>query len=486
MSAWVHYANFTSVRKPYMKNYNYIFLLSISLVAALGGLLFGYDWVVIGGAKPFYEVYFGITNSPALQGWAMSSALVGCMGGAAVAGKLADAYGRRPLLIIAAVLFSLSALGTGLAETFTAFIVWRIVGGIGIGIASTISPLYIAEIAPQETRGLFVSINQLTLVIGILGAQITNMLITEPIPDGFSPEQILASWNGQTGWRYMFWAGLLPAVLFFVLMFLIPESPRYLAKKGKYDKAGAILTKIGGAVYTSAAISEIKESFTGENHKTDIKSLFDKRTLGILLIGVVLAAFQQWCGINIIFNYAQEIFVSAGYGINELFMNIVITGSINLIFTIVAMGTVDRLGRKKLMLIGSGGLAVIYAIMGYFYYAHITGLPLLVLVLAAIAIYAMSLAPIVWVILSEIFPNRIRGVAMSISTFALWIASALLVQTFPFLNESLGTSGTFWIYGVICAFGFLFVLKKLPETKNKSLEEIEESLLGDKLPSDKN
>ncbi|MFH7002027.1 sugar porter family MFS transporter [Flavobacterium bizetiae] len=463
-----------------MKNYNYTFLLSISLVAALGGLLFGYDWVVIGGAKPFYEIYFGISNSPALQGWAMSSALVGCVAGAAVAGKLADTYGRRPMLIAAAILFSLSALGTGASETFTVFIIWRIIGGIGIGIASTISPLYIAEIAPQETRGLFVSINQLTVVIGILAAQITNMLITEVIPAGYTHVEILASWNGQTGWRWMFWAGFFPAVLFFILMFLIPESPRYLAKKGNYDTAENTLTKIGGLAYAKEATVKIKETFTDESEKTDFRMLLDKKALPILTIGIVLAAFQQWCGINIIFNYAQEIFVSAGYSINDLFMNIVITGSINLVFTLVAMGTVDKIGRKKLMLFGSGALAVIYALLGYFYYTNVTGFPLLLLVLLAIAIYAMSLAPITWVILSEIFPNRIRGVAMSVATFALWIASALLVQTFPIFNEYLGTSGTFWIYGVICALGFLFVFKKLPETKNKSLEEIEELMVSDK------
>jgi sugar porter (SP) family MFS transporter len=463
-----------------MKNYNYAFLLSISLVAALGGLLFGYDWVVIGGAKPFYEVYFGITNSPAMQGWAMSSALVGCVGGAAVAGRLADAYGRKPLLIIAAILFIICALGTGMVNTFDGFIAWRIIGGVGIGIASTISPLYIAEIAPPKYRGLFVSINQLTVVLGILGAQITNMLITEKIPDGFTEAQILASWNGQTGWRWMFWAGLFPAILFFVLMFLIPESPRYLAKKGKYDKAGTVLNKIGGTEYTSAAINEIKETLEDESHSTSLSTLLDKRTLGILLIGIVLASFQQICGVNILFNYAEEIFKSAGYSMNQLFMNIVITGSINLIFTLVAMGTVDKLGRKKLMLIGSAGLAIIYALMGYFYYTHVTGMPLMMLVLLAISIYAMTLAPIVWVILSEIFPNRVRGLAMSISTFALWIASAVLVQTFPFLKGQFGTHGTFWIYGAICILGFVFVWAKLPETKNKSLEQIEEELLSGK------
>jgi len=463
-----------------MKQYNYTFLLSISLVAALGGLLFGYDWVVIGGAKPFYELYFGIANSPAMQGWAMSSALVGCMAGAAVAGKLADSYGRKPVLILSSILFSVSALGTGFADTFTAFIIWRIIGGVGIGIASTISPLYIAEIAPQQTRGLFVSINQLTLVIGILAAQITNMLITDVIPEGYAPAQILASWNGQDGWRWMFWAGLLPAVLFFGLMFIIPESPRYMSKKGKYGPAQKTLAKIGGIDYADRELAQIKESFSNEDSgTTDLKILLNKKYISILIIGIVLAAFQQWCGINIIFNYAQEVFVSAGYSINDLFMNIVITGSINLVFTIVAMGTVDKLGRKKLMLLGSGGLTIIYAVLGYFYYSHITGLPLMLLVLLAIAIYAMSLAPIVWVILSEIFPNSIRGVAMSISTFALWIASALLVQTFPMLNETLGTSGTFWVYGIICALGFVFVLKKLPETKNKSLEEIEQLMLNE-------
>ncbi len=460
-----------------MKKYNYPFLIAISLVAALGGLLFGYDWVVIGGAKPFYELFFDITNSPATQGWAMSSALLGCILGAVVAGSFADRYGRKYLLLLAAALFTISAFGTGAASTFSLFILYRIIGGVGIGMASTLSPMYIAEIAPAETRGLFVSINQLTIVIGILAAQITNMLITQPIPEGFSPHEILLSWNGQTGWRWMFWAELFPAVFFFLLIFFIPESPRYLAKKGRYQKSEEILAKIGGAFYAQEVIHKIQEILRSNSKKPSLKDLLNKRALSILTIGVVLAAFQQWCGINIIFNYAQEIFVSAGYSINDLFMNIVITGSINLLFTLIAMGTVDKLGRKKMMLYGAGALTIIYGVLGFFYYINLTGMPMLLLVLLAIAVYAVSLAPVTWVVLSEIFPNRIRGVAMSISTFALWVASALLVQTFPYLNENLGTSGTFWLYGLICAAGFLFVYRKLPETKNKSLEEIEELLL---------
>ncbi|MDD7885376.1 sugar porter family MFS transporter [Flavivirga sp. 57AJ16] len=461
-----------------MKNTKYTFLLCISLVAALGGLLFGYDWVVIGGAKPFYELYFGIADSPALQGWAMSSALVGCVLGAMLSGKFADAYGRRLLLIIAAILFSLSALGTGLSETFKVFIIWRIIGGVGIGIASTISPLYIAEIAPQQTRGLFVSLNQLTVVIGILAAQIVNMVISNDVPSEYTSIDILNSWNGQSGWRYMFWAELVPAILFFGLMFLIPESPRYLIKRDKYNSAEKTLVKIGGIKYAHNTIKKIKESFIGEDFSgTPVKALLNKKAIRIISLGVVLAVLQQWCGINIIFNYAQEVFVSAGYSINDLFVNIVITGSINLIFTLVAMGTVDKLGRKKLILIGYGALTVIYALLGYFYYVNITGFPLLLLVMLAIAVYAMTMAPITWVILSEIFPNRIRGVAMSISTFALWVASALLVQTFPMLNEFFGESGIFWLYGIICALGFVYILKLLPETKSKSLEEIEQQFL---------
>jgi sugar porter (SP) family MFS transporter len=459
-----------------MKKYNIAYVLGLSMVSAMGGLLFGYDWVVIGGAKPFYELYFNINNSPALQGWAMSSALIGCMFGAMMAGSTTDKFGRKKLLILAAALFIISAYGTGAANNFTIFVIYRLIGGLGIGLASTLSPMYIAEIAPAEIRGLFVSINQLTIVIGILAAQIVNMLIAQPIPELAGSREILMSWNGQWGWRWMFWAELVPANAFFLLMFLVPESPRFLAKVNKYDKVNQIMSRIGGTEYAQTAVGNIRKTLKSSSAKISLKPLFEEKLGPILLIGIALAAFQQWCGINVIFNYAEEVFRSAGYSVNDMFMNIVITGSVNLVFTLVAMGTVDSWGRRKLMLLGSGGLAVIYLVLGSFYFFNVTGWPVLLLVLTAIAVYAMSLAPITWVVLSEIFPNRVRGVAMSIATLSLWMASSLLVLTFPFLNRGFGASGTFWIYGLICMAGFLYIWKQLPETKGKSLEEIENQL----------
>ncbi|TMM30595.1 sugar porter family MFS transporter [Polaribacter aestuariivivens] len=458
--------------------FNFTYLLFLALASAMGGFLFGYDWVVIGGAKPFYELYFDISELPTLQGWAMSSALIGCIFGAIISGFFADKFGRKIPLIIAAVLFTLSAFGTGYVDNFTPFIFYRLLGGLGIGLASTLSPMYIAEIAPAKYRGQFVAINQLTLVIGILVAQIANYLIAEPVLDEAT---MLASWNGQTGWRWMFWAELIPAGLFFGLMFLVPKSPRFLMKMNNEVAAKNVLAKIGGEAYAEQEVKNIaltlKESGTAKINFSDFKS---PKVKPILIVGIVLAIFQQWCGINIIFNYAEEIFTAAGYTVGDMLFNIVITGSVNLIFTIIAMRTVDSWGRRKLMLFGSIGLGLVYAILGGAYFMQYTGWPVLVLVLTAIAIYSMSLAPITWVVLSEIFPNKIRGVAMSIATFALWVASFILTFTFPILNDALGASGTFWVYSVICVLGFLFIKNKLPETKGKSLEEIEIELTKDK------
>jgi len=454
-------------------NLNKKFIVGITLVSAMGGLLFGYDWVVIGGAKPFYERFFDIAQSPYLQGWAMSSALIGCLFGAMISGYLTERLGRKIPLIGAAALFTIAAIGTGAANQFTIFIIFRLIGGLGIGLASGISPMYIAEISPAKIRGRLVSVNQLTIVIGILAAQIINYLIAEKVPEGVTDSMILQSWNGQTGWRWMFWAGTAPALMFFIFSFFIPESPRFLAKSGKWTSAGAILEKIGGAQYAIQEQKDIAETLHGTSSKIDWKALSSKKVRPVLVLGVVLAVFQQWCGINVIFNYAEEVFTAAGYSVGDMLFNIVITGTVNLVFTFLAMRMVDSWGRRKLMLLGSIGLAVIYFMLGSSYYFELKGLAILVLVMVAIATYAMTLAPITWVVLSEIFPNSIRGTAMAISTTALWIACFVLTYTFPILNKLLNASGTFWLYGFICFFGFLFILKKLPETKGKSLEEIE-------------
>ncbi len=449
------------------------YLLLITFVSAMGGLLFGYDWVVIGGAKIFYEPFFGLESSAALRGWAMSSALAGCLAGALLAGIWSDRYGRKKMLIAAALLFTLSAYGTGATDNFTWFIIWRIVGGLGIGIASNISPVYIAEVSPAAVRGRFVSLNQLTIVLGILAAQIANWRIgARFMPDGLVTDVAV----GQA-WRWMFWAELVPAVLFLSFSFLIPESPRWLAVNGRREQARKVFSRIGGASWADSELAGIGRA-AGEPVTGNGLALLRPDVRRVLVIGVVLAVFQQWCGINVIFNYAQEIFSAAGYGVSEVLMNIVVTGVTNVIFTFVAIYTVDRWGRRALMFAGSAGLAAIYAVLGLGYRLGVSGWPMLVLVVMAIACYAMSLAPVVWVVLSEIFPNRIRGAAMAVATSFLWIASFVLTYTFPLLNETLKASGTFWLYGLICLAGFLFIRRYLPETKGKSLEEIEDVIKG--------
>lgn len=449
------------------------FIVGITLISAMGGLLFGYDWVVIGGAKPFYERFFEITNSPHLQGWAMSSALVGCLMGAVWSGWMAEKYGRKMPLLVAAVLFSVSAFGTGIADQFTPFVIYRLVGGIGIGLASAISPMYIAEISPASVRGRLVSVNQLTIVIGILAAQSVNYLIAEAVPAGAGDLAIVQSWNGQTGWRWMFWAELFPALLFLLLALFIPESPRYLVKSGRPDQAKAILARIGGSDYAVKEEQSILKSLNDAPARANFREFGSPKIKPVLILGIVLAVFQQWCGINVIFNYAEEIFTAAGYSVGDMLFNIIITGTVNLVFTVLAMRVVDSWGRRKLMLVGSLGLAIIYFLLGGSYLLQLQGVVVLILVLVAIATYAMTLAPITWVVLSEIFPNRLRGAAMAMATTALWGACFVLTYTFPMLNDLLKAGGTFWLYALICLSGFLFIRAKLPETKGKSLEEIE-------------
>ncbi|MEI6195468.1 MAG: sugar porter family MFS transporter [Verrucomicrobiota bacterium] len=469
--------NTTSESSNLKAEFNLGYVWLISSVAAMGGLLFGWDWVVIGGAKPFFQRYFELTGETQI-GWANSCALIGCLVGSLMAGAMSDKFGRKRVLILAALLFAFTSLGNALANNFTIFIAWRILGGVGIGLASGLSPMYISEVAPAQMRGKLVSINQLTIVVGILFAQYLNWFIVRDLPQGATDEFIKTSWFGQSAWRWMFGLTAVPSVLFLLGMFLVPESPRWLAKNGKTDKAKAILVKIGGRAYANAAVSEINSTLSKEEiQRVRFADLLEPKLRKVLLLGVVLAVFQQWCGINVIFNYAEEIFKAAGYDISSVLSNIAWTGSVNLVFTFVALGTVDRLGRRPLMLFGAAGLALIYAAMGYCYANAVHGLPVLLLVLSAIGCYAMSLAPVTWVVISEIFPNRIRGAAMSVAVSALWIACFILTFTFPILNAKLGSSGTFWLYGAICVLGLVFIFFKLPETKNKSLEQIERELV---------
>lgn len=453
----------------------YVFM--ISSIAALGGLLFGYDWVVIGGAKPFYEKYFHLTD-PALQGWAMSCALLGCLLGAIVSGKLADRYGRKPLLIFAALVFVVSSVGTGLADQFSAFVAWRILGGFGIGLASSLSPMYIAEIAPTERRGQLVALNQLTIVVGILLAQIVNWWIARPIPANATANDILHSWNGQFGWRWMFGATAVPAALFLAAAFVLPESPRWLTQHGFVEKARQVLSRVGGEAYASRVLDEVKIEAEAEAALLERPSLFKFPVRKAVLLGVFLAVLQQWCGINILFNYAEDVFSAAGYPISDMLFNIVVTGTVNLVLTLVALFAVDKFGRRSLMLFGTAGLTAIFCVLAVLFHLESHGLQMLLLVVAAIAVYAMTLAPVTWVLISELFPSAVRGRAMSVAVAALWCASFIVTYGFPSLSRWLSTSGAFLVFAAVCAVGFLYLRRNLRETRGKSLEEISGGWLG--------
>ena len=429
-----------------MNNYNQGFLYFICAVSAMGGLLFGYDWVVIGGAKPFYELYFGIADSPLMQGVAMTTALVGCLAGAMLAGAAADRYGRKPLLMVSAVFFTVSAVATGLFNDFTLFNIARFVGGVGIGVASALAPMYIAEVSPAQIRGRMVSLNQMTIVLGILAAQVVNLFLARDTAVAETQ-----AWNVEWGWRWMFWAETLPAALFLLMSFFIPESPVFLQLKAE-------------------------PKTDSRQQEAGLSQLMEPRYGRVLLLGLVVAVFQQWCGTNVIFNYAQEIFVGAGFDVDGMFINIVITGIANVVFTFVALYTIEKWGRRTLMLIGAGGLGLIYFILGACYFAGLTGILMVALVVAAISVYAMTLGPVTWTLLAELFPHRIRGIAMATCTFALWVGCCTLTFSFPSMNAALGSSGTFWTYAAICVAAFVFLWRRCPETKGKSLEQLEKEL----------
>jgi MFS transporter, SP family, xylose:H+ symportor len=451
-------------------------VLLITLVAALGGLLFGYDWVVIGGAKPFYERYFGLSSAQ-LIGWANSCALLGCLLGSVVSGALSDRIGRKKMLIAAALLFAVSSILTGWSNTFTLFVSWRIAGGVAIGVASNLSPTYISEVSPAPWRGRLVAIYQLGIGTGVVVAQLVNWLIAQKVSNSATDEMIRLSWNGQFGWRWMFSAVAIPALIFFLGALFLPESPRWLAVNEKSGEARKTLSKIGGDAYAEAALQEIRETaeldFGG---RSPWQELLRPHIAKIVGIGVFLAVLQQFCGINVIFNYAEEIYRAAGYGVSGVMLNIVATGAIGLATTLIAFGLVDKFGRRPLMLFGCIAVGILHVLIGLSYHFGLQGLPPLLLTLAAIGCYGISLAPITWVLIAEIFPNQIRGTAVSIAVSALWIACFAVTFTFPLLNSAIGLTGTFWVFAGVCFAGFLFVLRFVPETKGKSLEEIEKEL----------
>lgn len=459
--------------------YNQRFLWTTCLIVCMGGLLFGYDWVVIGGAKPFFVRYFGLENNPDLVGWGMSCALVGCMLGAILSGLLSDKFGRKRLLILAAFLFLSSSIGTGLSQHFTVFVLYRVLGGVGIGLASSLSPMYIGEVAPAEVRGSFVTINQLAIEIGLVAAQTVNWALARRMPAAFTGEQILHSWYGQVGWRWMFAAAAVPSFFFFVLMFLVPESPRWLVKAGHDQRALNALTKLGGEAYARAEVEDIRKTLSNEEiSHVRFRDLLEAKVLAVILIGMALATLQQWSGLNAIFYYAEDIFRGAGYTVSGTMLNIVYTGITCLLFTIGAIVTVDRWGRRPLMLLGTAGIALMLGLLGMGFYFGYKGWPMLVVVLLAMALYSFTLAPVMWVLLAELFPNRIRGAALSISVLTLWTTCWALAQFFPRIRLAIGDAGSFWMFSGICLAGFLFVWKVVPETKGKSLEEIERQLLS--------
>lgn len=446
-----------------------LYLTLITLVAALGGLLFGYDTAVISGAIGFMEEYFSL--SPAMKGWTASCALIGCMAGAAVAGPVSDRFGRKRTLLMAAVFFLVSALGSALAGSLTEFILFRILGGLGVGAASMTSPMYIAEISPARIRGRMVSLNQLAIVSGMLVVYFVNLLI-EQHGSGISD-----TWNLNRGWRWMFGSEAIPATMLFLLMFAVPESPRWLVKRGLEDNARNIMSRVDGQEHADAEMPLIKESLLQKQES--IRELLSPVMLPLLLIGIILAILQQITGINVVLYYAPEIFKDIGFSVNAALMQTVIVGVVNVLFTVVAIWFVDKFGRKPLLIYGSVGMGISLLVLGTGFFLEQTGIWALIFVLVYIACFALSLGPVTWVILSEIFPTKIRGRAMGVATVILWGACYLVSQTFPVMNdhavlvEKFHHGFPFWVYTFFCLVNILFVRRFVPETKGRSLEEIE-------------
>ncbi|MBO9151679.1 sugar porter family MFS transporter [Chitinophaga sp. GCM10012297] len=441
------------------QRFNHAYIIGISFISALGGYLFGFDFAVISGALPFLRATFALNAW--WEGFLTGSLALGCMAGCLAAGALADRYGRKPGLMLAAVIFTLSSLGMAFSQGLALFVTMRFAAGIGVGMASILSPLYIAEISPAHLRGRNVSINQLTIVIGIL---ITNLV-----------NYNLAA-KGDEAWRWMFGLGAVPSLVFLLGVLLLPESPRWLMGKGRTAEAEKTLSRIGDAGFVNDTTRDIRASLQGSD-RPSLKAVFEKAVRPAVIVGITLAVFQQLCGINIVFNYTSTIFASVGADLDSQLFETISIGIVNLVFTLVAMWQVDKLGRRPLMLIGSLGLSVVYIVLALLLRNQADVKFVSFFVLLAIAMYATSLAPVTWVLISEIFPNKIRGLASSIAIVSLWGAYFILVFTFPILAESLGTYGPFYLYAAICFLGFLFVRSKVRETKGKTLEQLEQHLI---------
>jgi SP family arabinose:H+ symporter-like MFS transporter len=439
------------------------FVIKVSVVAALGGLLFGYDTAVIAGAIGYLQAKFHL--SAAMVGWAASSAIWGCVFGAMAAGYLSDRFGRKKVLIVTAILFFVSSLGAAVPVNLTQFVLARFVGGLGIGAASMLSPLYISEIAPSKIRGTLVSLYQLAIVIGINLIYFVNLKIASMGDD---------VWNVELGWRYMLGSGVLPALLFLILLFLVPESPRWLTKKKRFDEAFDTLEKVNGKEKADEVMNEIKGALSHETGT--IRELFSPGLRKAMIVGIVLALFSQITGINAIIYYAPEIFKSIGFGADSAFLQTVLIGVINTLFTFVALWLIDRAGRKTLLLWGVSGMIICLLGTGLCFHYNLTQGPwLLLFILGYIACFASSLGPIPWVLMSEIFPTKTRGIAMSFCTVVLWIGVLCITQFTPILLEKIGGAQTFWLFMINSIILLVFIWKVIPETKQRTLEEIEQS-----------
>lgn len=440
-----------------MKNY----VIFISVVAALGGLLFGFDTAVISGTLNFIQPYFRL--SEAGLGWTVSSLLFGCIAGVAVAGKIGDRFGRKKILMLAALLFLISAVGSAGSVGLTTFIMARVAGGLAVGVASILSPMYIAEIAPAKYRGRLVSLNQLAIVTGILVAFFTNYLLVN---------------TGENNWRWMLLVMAAPALLLFFSLFLVPESPRWLVAKGSYNQALEVLMKTTGKDEAMQQLKEIKLTLH-DKQEASYRDLMKPKVRPILFLGVTLAVFQQITGINTIMYYAPKIFAQTGQSNDTALMQTIAIGGINLLFTIVAMLLIDHFGRKKLILAGSTGMTGMLIGLSFLYFTNAnTGIGVLVFILGYIAFFAASLGPALWVVVSEIFPNKMRSKGMSIALVSLWSACTIVTIVFPVMLEKLNGAATFLTFALICLLNLWYVWRFVPETKGKTLEELETELFG--------